>query len=104
MNTTSWTKNVALGLLLGLAGTGLTPQDAAAAEEPAQVAEVAQVNINTANAETIAQTLKGIGLRRAEAIVAYRESHGPFQSVDELSNVKGVGSKILEANRSRVSL
>src|SRR5579862_9297410 len=52
------------------------------------------VNINTADAETLALELKGIGQKRAEAIIAYREQHGPFKSIDDLSNIKGIGKKI----------
>jgi len=65
---------------------------------------VRQVNINTADAPSIADALQGIGLRKAEAIVAYRNEHGPFKSVDELVNVKGIGAKTLEQLRPRVSL
>ena len=58
-----------------------------------------QVNINTANAETISAELNGIGLSKAEAIVEYRKKHGPFKSVDDLSLVKGIGEKTVEKNR-----
>lgn len=62
------------------------------------------VNINTADAATMATALEGIGDSRAEAIVAYRTEHGPFQSVDDLAMVKGVGEKILEANRGNLTV
>lgn len=51
------------------------------------------VNINQADAPTIAKSLKGIGLKKAEAIVEYRSIHGNFNSVDQLSGVKGIGKK-----------
>lgn len=57
------------------------------------------VDINTASAQEIADGLHGIGLSKAEAIVAYRDAHGPFASADELVNVKGVGDKTVERNR-----
>ena len=60
------------------------------------------ININTADAETLASGLKGIGPAKAEAIIAYRTQHGGFTSVDELVQVKGVGEKILEQNRSNL--
>lgn len=63
-----------------------------------------EVNINTASAEEIATSLDGIGEARAAAIVAYREAHGPFKSVEELKNVKGVGDAILEKNNGNISL
>jgi competence protein ComEA len=62
------------------------------------------VNINTADAATLATALEGIGASRAEAIVAYRTEHGPFQSVDDLAQVQGIGEKILEANRGNLTV
>jgi competence protein ComEA len=62
------------------------------------------VNVNQADAQTIATSLDGIGTSKAEAIVAYRKAHGPFKSVDELGNVKGVGQKTLARNRDAIRL
>ena len=64
----------------------------------------AVVNINTADAETLAQALKGVGLSRAEAIVRYREQHGDFIDVYELANVKGIGERTVEVNEARIKL
>ena len=63
----------------------------------------ASVNINNANAAQLAEVLVGIGERRAIAIVEYRNQHGEFISLDELLAVKGVGEKMIEANRDRIS-
>lgn len=63
---------------------------------------LAQVDINSADARMLAQSLDGIGLVKAEAIVAYREANGPFASVDELLKVKGIGPKTLAANRDAI--
>lgn len=63
-----------------------------------------QVNINTADAETISAELKGIGLTKAEAIVAYRTKHGPFRSVDDLSLVKGIGEKTVDKLRADIEV
>jgi competence protein ComEA len=60
------------------------------------------VNVNTADAETIAAELNGIGLSKARAIVEYRQKHGPFRSADDLSLVKGVGEKTVEKNRDNI--
>lgn len=60
------------------------------------------VNINTADAEALALELKGIGQKRAESIVAYRDQHGPFSSIEELANIKGIGKKIIEQNRGKI--
>lgn len=62
------------------------------------------VNVNTASAAEIADNLKGIGARRAEAIVSYRSQHGPFQSADDLTLVKGVGPATIERNRGDIRL
>lgn len=62
------------------------------------------VNINTADAVSIAKALDGIGPAKAAAIVAWREEHGPFKSVDEVGQVKGVGAETLERNRSAIQL
>ena len=62
------------------------------------------VNVNTATAEEIAQALKGVGLKKAEAIVAYRKSNGQFQHVDELVNVKGIGVRTIDLNRGVIML
>lgn len=62
------------------------------------------VNVNTADAQTIATALDGVGMSKAQAIVAYRDAHGKFRNVDELANVKGVGSKTLARNRDAIRL
>lgn len=68
------------------------------------VAESATVNLNTADAETLTRELIGIGATKARAIVQYRDAHGPFTSVDELLEVKGIGAATLEKNRGKLSL
>jgi competence protein ComEA len=62
------------------------------------------VDINKADAATIAKELKGIGISRAHAIVAYREKNGAFKSADELRKVKGIGAKVLEQNRANIQV
>ena len=62
------------------------------------------VDINTADAKTIARELKGIGLSRAQAIVEFREKNGPFKSADDLARVKGIGTKVVEQNRPNIRL
>ena len=63
-----------------------------------------QVNINTADAETIAAELNGVGLSKAKAIVEYRTKHGPFRSVDDLSLVKGIGERTVDKNRTDIQV
>ena len=60
------------------------------------------VNVNTADAETISEELKGVGMSKAQAIVEYREKHGPFKSADDLSLVKGIGERTVELNRADI--
>ena len=60
------------------------------------------VDINKADAKTIAKELNGIGLSRAQAIVEYREKNGAFKSIEELRKVKGIGAKTLEQNRVNI--
>lgn len=62
------------------------------------------VNINQADAPTLASELKGVGDKKAEAIVNYRTQNGPFKSVDDLQNVKGISVKTIENNRSNLSI
>ncbi|MCG6118754.1 MAG: helix-hairpin-helix domain-containing protein [Aquimonas sp.] len=61
-----------------------------------------KVNINTADASTIAAALNGVGMAKAEAIVAYRTEHGPFRSADQLVQVRGIGLATVEKNRERI--
>lgn len=75
-----------------------TAVETAEPEPPAD----ALININTAD-EAALRTLQGVGEVLAQRIVDYRTEHGPFQSVDELTNVKGIGSGILETNRERLT-
>ncbi|MEI7037281.1 ComEA family DNA-binding protein [Fulvimonas yonginensis] len=60
------------------------------------------VNVNKADAKTIAQALDGIGPSKAQAIVAWREAHGPFKRVEDLAQIKGIGKSTLERNREAI--
>ena len=78
-------------------------RNAPIAKEQSAVAED-KVNVNSASVDALAELLTGIGPKKAEAIVAYREANGPFKTVDDLLNVKGIGQATLEKNRDRISL
>lgn len=80
-----------LGLAVWLASSSVLANDS-----------VPRININTANAAEIAAHLDGIGMAKAEAIIAYRESHGPFSDLQSLGDVKGIGDKTLEKNADRL--
>lgn len=62
------------------------------------------VDINTADAATIAKELPGIGLSKAQAIVAYRDKNGSFKNAEELRKIKGIGAKTLERNRANIRM
>lgn len=64
----------------------------------------ALVNINTADGETLAAELKGIGIKRAKAILAYRNEHGPFKSIDDLIKIKGISKRIVDQNREKITV
>jgi competence protein ComEA len=62
-----------------------------------------QVNINTADVETLSSELSGIGQNKAEAIIAYREHHGPYVQIEDLTKVKGIGANTIEKNKSKLT-
>lgn len=78
---------IALALVIGLPAFAATP-----------------VNVNKADATTIAKALDGIGQAKAVAIVAYRDEHGPFKSAAELTQVKGIGQSIVDRNHDAILL
>ena len=60
------------------------------------------MNINTADAKTLAKELVGVGPAKAEAIIKYRTEKGPFQSPEELKKVQGVGAATYEQNKASI--
>lgn len=68
------------------------------------ISVAAPLDINTATAAELATVMQNVGPKKAEAIVAWREQNGPFKSVDELEKVPGIGPKIVEANRDRLTV
>ena len=65
----------------------------------APIAIAGSVDVNTADAKTLARELDGVGKAKAEAIVSHREKNGPFKSADDLAKVKGLGKKLVEQNK-----
>ncbi|PRD17556.1 ComEA family DNA-binding protein [Pantoea coffeiphila] len=63
-----------------------------------------QVSINSATAQELAATLNGVGLKKAESIVSYRDKYGPFSQVDQLTEVPGIGKALVERNLTRIKL
>ena len=70
---------------------------------PVWALDDAKININTASVEELTD-LKKVGIKTAERIVTYRQSHGPFETVTDLKNVKGIGEKILVLNQDRLTV
>ena len=68
---------------------------------PSLVLSDGKININTASVEELA-TLDKVGEKYAQRIVDYRENNGNFEKAEDLTKVKGIGSKILEANKDRI--
>lgn len=64
---------------------------------------IAQIRLNQATVNEF-QQLKGVGEKKAQAIVEYRQKNGSFKSIDEIKNVKGIGPAIFEKNKSRLAL
>ena len=70
----------------------------------ATLAQAGPVDINSASAQQIAAELKGVGEVKAQAIVDYRMSLGPFKSADELVRVNGIGEGVMKMNRANILL
>ena len=62
------------------------------------------IDINIATAEEFAAAMTGVGLKKARAIVAYRDENGPFASIEDLVRVRGIGAATLDSNRGRLSV
>lgn len=101
--------------------TGATSGDSAAVTQPVTPANVAQpaatastadstqsdtekVSINTASAEALAKVMSGVGLKKAQSIINYREQYGPFNKLEDLKQVPGIGDALLERNRDHLTL
>ncbi|BAN99638.1 competence protein ComEA helix-hairpin-helix repeat-containing protein [Plautia stali symbiont] len=92
-------------------GGALWTSGLAAAESPSetQATQVSippqeQVSINQATAEQLAAAMNGIGLKKAQAIVSYRKQYGPFSAIEQLKEVPGIGSALVERNSARLKL
>ena len=93
---------IVLSLTLGQAAIAKDKVDRPSTNQQKQ--QMQQVNINTASSSQLAAVLKGVGLKKAQSIIEYREKFGPFKSADELTAVKGIGEKTLQKNRAKISI
>ncbi len=71
-------------------------------ELPSTKAKLESININTASVEELSSKLKGIGKAKAAAIIEWRETNGKFQSLEDVDEVKGIGSATLEKNKALI--
>ncbi len=94
-------------LVLGLSSTFVVAVESSTSvtqtATPNMVAEQGLININTADVAELTR-LKGIGAKKAEAIVAWRTANGAFKSVDQLLEVKGIGEATLLLNRENIRI
>ncbi|MCS2157893.1 helix-hairpin-helix domain-containing protein [Scandinavium sp. H11S7] len=118
-------KTVLLVLTLAISGigshalaataAGKPPVDAKSAAGPASPEKLNEpttlnqsagdkVSINTASADELARVMNGVGLKKAQAIVSYREEYGPFKAIDDLRQVPGMGGALVERNLSHLML
>jgi competence protein ComEA len=96
-------KLVVLGISLGVATIALAADLDSAKPIAAKVSSKSseKVNINSAD-ETALAAVKGIGKKKAKAIVDYRTKNGSFKSIDDLKNVKGIKQKWLDKHRAQL--
>jgi len=93
-------------LFLGTSSLAFAVETPAAKTPAAKVETVAKqegININTADVQELTK-LKGIGEKKAEAIVAWRKENGDFKTVDQLLEVKGIGEATLNLNRENIRI
>ncbi|CAI1007538.1 ComEA family DNA-binding protein [Serratia liquefaciens] len=106
--------------LIGLAGPSMAAEEKSATDQPVLsapavkagqgteaavgIGDEASVSINQADAEQLASVLKGVGLKKAESIVRYREQNGPFTQIEQLQEVPGIGPALFERNRARLKM
>ncbi|MCT4713737.1 helix-hairpin-helix domain-containing protein [Enterobacteriaceae bacterium H18W14] len=98
-------KNEATAQLSTPAENGAAKAPALKAADPKTVdVNDGVVSINTASAEELARVINGVGLKKAQSIVSYREEYGPFKELDQLQEVPGIGSALVERNRAHLKL
>lgn len=97
-------KAIFIAVLLSLFVVSVPAQANNSPQKPPENERVvrAQINLNQADVATLTGSFKGIGRKRAEAIIAYRENHKGFKSLEELAEVKGLGQHFVEANRDKL--
>lgn len=88
----------------GAAKKAPAKQESITTTRPAAADDAFKVSINAASAEELAQMMNGVGLKKAESIVRYREANGPFTSLEDLTAVPGIGAALVERNLPQIKL
>ncbi len=104
MTKLTWIKWIFLATLVTSAPLALSQHINLQLADATAVVNVEAVNINVADSGTLAKALLGVGKVRAEAIVHYRDTYGPFASLEDLRKVKGIGQSVVDKNRDRIIL
>ncbi|CAM2796970.1 competence protein ComEA [Legionella steigerwaltii] len=84
-----------------LSAHAVIPKESSVKKKPPIV--IHKIDLNTADSSMLTGSVKGIGKKRAEAIIAYRKSHHGFKSLEELADVKGLGQRFVTANRDKLN-
>ena len=92
-----------LSLMFVVGSAGLSPATVSAAQNPAVKVSIETIHLNQATAEQL-QALPGVGPALAERIISYRDEHGPFRSVDQLAEVKGIGQAKLAKLKEQLTI
>jgi competence protein ComEA len=95
-------KFIAILLSLFVFSVPLCANPPAVKPSETQVAINSKIDLNKADLAALTGSFKGVGKKRAEAIIAYREAHQGFKSIEELAEVKGLGQRFVEANREQL--
>ncbi|WP_042959060.1 helix-hairpin-helix domain-containing protein [Erwinia tasmaniensis] len=98
---------LALGLVTPVLATNAAPENGRAMVKTMQTKKESgheQVSINNASAQELAAVMNGVGLKKAESIVSYREKYGPFTGIEQLKEVPGLGNALVERNLDNLKL
>lgn len=102
--TESATKSATASSIEKSAGKEKKADQKAAKESAASKAEEEKVSLNNASAEEFSKALNGVGLKKGQTIVNYREEMGPFTQLEQLQEVPGIGPALFQRNQSRLKL
>ena len=89
---------------LSVAAQAAPPSEVSTPASVATPSASMKINLNTANAETLRRELAGIGVAKAQAIIAHRDANGAFSSVDEMLEVNGIGKTLLDRNLDKLTI